>query len=164
MTRTDRASWTEFVTKRLALPKPAKRGRKPRRAIPHYRFPTKFERRREWVKEADRIWSLLVRASSRLCFKCHRRRTAHADHLVSRRYSGTRWLLVNGCPLCAGCHQLVTSDTAEHVALAIRRVGEDQWTFLNTVKYVRADPRTAVVVLTATAAGLGVTIARRRET
>lgn len=135
----------------MRFPKPAKRVPKPRRPIPrNYRIrgSAPLKRHRSLEELADRLWALIVRSTSRKCARCRWRLTAQADHLVSRRYRATRWVICNGAPLCAGCHRLVTSDTHEHVALALSLVGYQRWEQLNVAKHFgKVDPATAVVAL-----------------
>jgi 5-methylcytosine-specific restriction endonuclease McrA len=105
-------------------------------------------RHRKLEQLADALWALIVRSTSPLCVRCHIRPTAQADHLVSRRYRATRWVISNGAPLCAGCHRLVTSDTYEHVRLAVALVGAERWEQLNVAKFCgKVAPALAVVAL-----------------
>lgn len=110
--------------------------------------PEALKRHRKLEKLADGLWALIVRNRTPLCVRCRVRPVAHADHLVSRRYRATRWDLTNGAPLCAGCHRLVTSDTHEHVRLAVEYAGAERWEQLNVAKHCgKADPASAIVAL-----------------
>jgi hypothetical protein len=63
------------------------------------------------AREADRLWSLAVRKKGRCELEgCAGRGVLQAAHGFSRRYRGTRWLLINGFALCAGCHVSMTHD------------------------------------------------------
>jgi len=59
------------------------------------------------AKRADKLWSLLVRRAG-ACEICSSRNCLQGAHGFSRRYRATRWLLLNGFCLCAGCHMLMT--------------------------------------------------------
>lgn len=135
----------------LAQPKPTKRSRSRRR-----RMPAGLERFRDHVKEADKLWSLIVRSRSGLCQRCFLRLGHDAHHLVSRRYKQCRWLLDNSAYLCRGCHMLVGQDGEENRALAIKLIGAERWEQLNIAKACRAnvDPVAARVVLQTIATGM----------
>ena len=131
-------------------PRPEKRARKPKVRIPRNARIRQHSltRHSKLEKLADDLWALIVRSTTGSCARCHLRPAQQADHLVSRRYRATRWVLSNGCPLCAGCHRLVTSDTHEHVRLAVQHVGAERWEQLNLAKYIgKVDPATVVVAL-----------------
>jgi 5-methylcytosine-specific restriction endonuclease McrA len=132
------------------FPRPEKRARKPPRRIPRNARIRQHSltRHSKLEKLADDIWALIVRSTAPVCVRCKTRATAQADHLVSRRYRATRWVISNGCPLCAGCHRLVTSDTHEHVRLAVQHVGAERWEQLNIAKHCgKVDPATVIVAL-----------------
>jgi len=134
----------------IRAPKPAKRARKPKVRIPRNARIRQHSltRHSKLEKLADDLWALIVRSTTGSCARCHLRPAQQADHLVSRRYRATRWVLSNGCPLCAGCHRLVTSDTHEHVGLAVQHVGIERWEQLNIAKHCgKVDPATAIVAL-----------------
>ena len=134
----------------LRYPKPERRSPKPKQRIPRNARIRQHSltRHSKLEKLADDLWSLIVRSTSPLCVCCRMRPTAQADHLVSRRYRATRWVISNGCPLCAGCHRLVTSDTQEHVLLAVQHVGAERWGQLNLAKHCgKVDPATVIVAL-----------------
>lgn len=136
-------------------PKPRKRIR--RRAGVRSRMPAGLERFRSHVKEADKLWSLIVRSrTTGWCQRCSIGRGHDAHHLVSRLYKQTRWLLDNGAHLCRGCHMLVGRDGEENRLLAIRLIGEERWEQLQITKHCRAkvDPLAARVVLQTIATGL----------
>ena len=54
-------------------------------------------------RKADALWSSIVRRPGR-CEICGSTERIQAAHGFSRRYRGTRWLLINGFCLCSGCH------------------------------------------------------------
>lgn len=70
-------------------------------------------------KNADRLWSLVVRARDRACQRCGRlgMRNAHglpvdgleAAHIFRRGYGNTRLDERNGIALCGECHREFTN-------------------------------------------------------
>jgi hypothetical protein len=147
----------------VTLPKPERRGPRPRKPIrrgprKRNRTPEPLLRHRKLEERADRLWSFVVRHKSPVCIRCHTRPTAQADHLISRRYRATRWSTEIGAPLCAGCHQLVTADTHEHVRLAVLVLGAGRWELLNLAKTAgKCDPRMAIIALEAEVRAKGLT-------
>jgi len=134
----------------IALPKPERRGPKPRKRIPRNARirHSSLSRHAKLEKQADDLWALIIRSRAERCVRCRIRPVAQADHLVTRTHRGTRWDLRNGAPLCAGCHQRVTSDTDEHVRLAIGYLGAELWQHLNVSKHMkRIDPSLAIIAL-----------------
>ena len=110
-----------------------------------------FQRYRDVVKRADKLWSMLV-LSRGMCQRCRVKPAVHPHHLVSRRYHATRWDLVNGAALCAGCHHLVTIDSHENGLLALSLVGSALWEWLNVAKReLKTDPSLALVAMEAEA-------------
>ena len=84
------------------------------------------------VREADRLFSLLVRSVGRCEADDGRpcKGPLQCAHLFSRRYEGARWMPANAVALCAGHHVFYTHRPEEW----------DDWrrTFLaNTYEYVR---------------------------
>jgi hypothetical protein len=62
-------------------------------------------------READRLWSLVVRKKGRCEVEgCPGRGVLQAAHGFSRRYRNTRWMQINGFALCQGCHVRFTYD------------------------------------------------------
>jgi hypothetical protein len=139
----------------LRFPRPARRGRKPRRPIPRVhaggkrsRVPEPLLRHRKLEELADALWSLIVRSTSPLCVRCRRRPVTDPHHLVSRRYRALRWELDNGAPLCRACHCDVGEDGHENRLLAHDLVGPERWDAWQQYKRIgRADPSLAVVAL-----------------
>lgn len=126
-------------------PKPLKRGRRKRSRVPEA-----LARHRALEQQADRLWSLLVRAKSPRCVRCHVKPVTDPHHLVSRRYRALRWELDNGAPLCRACHCDVGEDGHENRLLAQRLVGAERWETWQQFKlYAKADPSIAVVALQA---------------
>lgn len=139
---------------RVSLPKPERRGPRPRKPIQRgprkrNRTPEPLKRHRKLEERADKLWSFLVRHKSPVCIRCCWRPTAQADHLISRRYRVTRWQTLNGAPLCAGCHRLLTSDHEMHVQVARRYMGAEVYEQCYRAAQVggKVDPALAAVAL-----------------
>ena len=137
------------------FPKPERRARKPRRPIPRVfaggkrsRVPEALRRHRALEEQADRLWSLIVRATSPLCVRCRCKPVTDPHHLVSRRYRALRWELDNGAPLCRACHCDVGEDGHENRLLAQQLVGAERWEAWQQYKRLgKVDPSIAVVML-----------------
>lgn len=91
----------EKPTKPVRPRKPICRGKGPRKKR---KSPTAVLGR-----EADRLWSLVVRKRG-FCEICAKTERLQGAHGFSRRYRGTRWLPINGFCLDAGCHVRMTHD------------------------------------------------------
>ena len=63
---------------------------------------TKKAEKQKLIKEADRLWSLVVRKGRR-CVKCNAEKI-QAHHIVSRVHKNTRWDIENGLCLGFPCH------------------------------------------------------------
>ena len=131
------------MTDRLVItqPKPERRSAKARKPLPRVhvggkrsRVPEALAKHRSWEREADRLWSRIVRSLRIMCCRCGCRPVADPHHLISRRYRQTRWLVDNGAPLCKGCHMWVQADGEENRALALRLIGAERWEQLQTAK------------------------------
>lgn len=74
-----------------------------RRARPRKRSKGK---RASLGRQADALWSMLVKRPGRCCVEECSTPTdrLQAAHGISRRYRNTRWLLINGFPLCCRHH------------------------------------------------------------
>ena len=65
---------------------------------------TKKAEKQKLIKEADRLWSLVIRQKyNNICCKCGNRGTS-AHHIVSRTHKNTRWDIENGLCLGFPCH------------------------------------------------------------
>lgn len=136
----------------IRLPKPEKRSRKPRSPIRRRfarRQPAALAEHRQLEKEADRIWSVIIRAQAPRCQRCNLRPVHDAHHMISRSYRQTRWILSVGAALCRNCHRIVGMDGEENRLLAVRLIGVERWEQLNIAKHCRAkiDPKIAAIVL-----------------
>ncbi len=59
----------------------------------------------KWCKKTDPLWSEIVRLKNHgRCIVCHKP-AAQAHHLIPRSHKAHRHSLMNGVPLCAGCHE-----------------------------------------------------------
>jgi hypothetical protein len=78
---------------------------------------------------ADQLWSMAVRARDGICRgaavfpKIQCVGELQADHLISRTYRSTRWLVDVGAALCLAHHMYVTEHPLEHVDLAVLLMG-----------------------------------------
>lgn len=97
--------------RRLKYPKPERAAKEPPARIARQTRPRKQRRgkRPSLAREADRLWSLIVKKCGR-CEDCGRTDFLQAAHGFSRRYRGTRWLPINGFCLCRRCHMRWTHD------------------------------------------------------
>lgn len=71
------------------------------------RTPARRKKRMSLSKQADALWSKLVKLPG-ACEICTLPSRLQAAHGFSRRYRGTRWLPINGFCLCAGDHLTMT--------------------------------------------------------
>jgi hypothetical protein len=80
---------------------------------------------------ADQLWSMAVRARDKSCQAMFFLPNSpcvgalQADHLISRTYRSTRWLIDVGAALCLGHHMYVTEHPLEHVELAVALMGQE---------------------------------------
>jgi hypothetical protein len=59
-------------------------------------------------RKADKLWSKII-LSRGYCEKCGKSNDQlHPHHVIGRRNLSTRWCLVNGICLFAGCHTMST--------------------------------------------------------
>lgn len=101
-------------TKRAKAPKPPRRGALPKRG----RRP---RQRRSGLlaaleREADRLFSLIVRSRSLWCERCRVRRATDTAHVFTRRYAAVRHAEENAFGLCRECHQLLGSANTKTVS------------------------------------------------
>ena len=59
--------------------------------------------RRKLVAELDRVFSLYIRAKSKVCVFCGKP-TEHWFHIITRAKYAVRWDESNAVPSCAGCN------------------------------------------------------------
>lgn len=115
------------------LPKPEKRGPKPRKPIRRTkpRRPARMAGLFLWrqrQKLCDDLFSLYVRIrDGNKCRLCESTFRVQCMHLISRRYFGCRHLPENGWAGCARCHRRYTSDPLGWDALCEAAVGPVEW-------------------------------------
>lgn len=103
--------------------KPEKRGPKPRKRIAVRSVPKRSVKPRKkrkgkrasLARECDRLWSLIVKHGGK-CDECMTGEHLQAAHGISRRYRATRWLPINGFPLCRSHHVFFTHRPLEWTA------------------------------------------------
>lgn len=98
-------------------------------------------KRKYWIKKIDKLVSLIVR--ERAGWKCERcgtqytppTKALHCSHYFSRRHIGTRFVTLNLCALCYGCHKRWEGmKQDEYKEFMIERIGEDALKMLEDVK------------------------------
>lgn len=73
-------------------------------------------------KEADRLFSLAVRAVGR-CQRCGATDGLQCSHFISRRYLGTRYDFRNAECLCLRCHKFLTERPLEAAERSVSVLG-----------------------------------------
>ena len=96
-------------------------------------------------READRLWSLLVKRPGR-CECCNATAFLQAAHGFSRRYRGTRWLPINGFCLCRGCHYRFGLDPLGWTAWLKNRWGVSVYEELERLARATAKPDHKAIV------------------
>ena len=67
----------------------------------------KKSKRKTCKREADRLWSLIIRRKNNSCCEiCGRPNANNPHHVIGRVNYILRWDIRNGCLLCQGCHIL----------------------------------------------------------
>lgn len=133
----------------MKFPKPTKKGR----------VPDGLARYRAFVKEADKLWSLIIKSmNAGRCVRCGKP-AVDPMHLVSRTYHQTRWdfWTPNGAPGCRGCHRLCGVDQHEHILMVEKWIGREKWEELNIRKHTKGKIDQAAILL-----ALHTEVARRR--
>lgn len=121
------------------LPKPARRGPKPRKPIKRTSRPRPQRKSASAAMErkADRLLRIIVSARSVFCERDCGALATEVHHLRSRRFRSTRWL-PHGCAhLCHFCHELVQHSPTLNEALGRRLVGDHSWELLVKLSRVR---------------------------
>jgi hypothetical protein len=99
------------------IPKPAKRGKKPKRPI------RRKAKRKAKLHDADKLFSQYIRGRDGwACVRCLSPYSPQCAHLVSRRYRATRWVPENATTLCQKCHMRFT-----HNPIAFEDWCEERW-------------------------------------
>lgn len=116
-----------------AIPKPPRRGPKPRRPIPRRRLRGRrranpFAAHRKLKKLVDDTFALVVRVrDSNRCRLCNANSDTQCAHLISRRYEQCRVSLDNAWCLCRRCHARWTHDPLGWDELMERAFGPVEW-------------------------------------
>lgn len=131
---------------RLRFPKPTRRASQPSRLARKNR-PRKNRKgkRPSLAREADRLWSLIVKRPGR-CEACGATTFLQAAHGFSRRYRGTRWLPINGFCLCRKCHMKWTHDPLGWTAWLKERWGVEVYEELERLARAVAKPDHKAIV------------------
>jgi hypothetical protein len=78
-------------------------------------------------KEADRLFSLYIRARDRNCQACPEWTNLQAAHIIRRRYFAIRWDPSNAVALCVACHKRYTEDELAWQDWVDERFGNDAY-------------------------------------
>lgn len=62
------------------------------------------KKRQNYMKQADAVFSRIVRARDRHCLACGSSDRLQCAHIISRSYKATRCDLRNAVALCVSCH------------------------------------------------------------
>lgn len=116
----------------LALPKPPRRGPKPRRPIRRGKGINPFKRYGKLLALCDDTFSLYIRLRDRNCCRLcgddgQRGAATQCAHLISRRYHGRRWSSENAWCLCSRCHDRWTHDPLGWDDLMEASLGVVEW-------------------------------------
>jgi len=121
------------------------RSRKPisRKSRPRTRRKGK---RASLAREADRLWSLIVRRRGTCEMDGTHAGPLQGAHGFSRRYRGTRWLLINGVALCAKHHVVMTHDPLAWTAWLKTAWGDLVYEELERIARMVSTPDHAAIV------------------
>jgi 5-methylcytosine-specific restriction endonuclease McrA len=97
-------------------------------------------------KEADRLFSLYIRARDRGCRMCTDRTNLQCAHLISRRYFAVRWEPENAVALCVGHHKQFTEDPLGWDDWCEGHLGSVGWTRLKLLARMGGMPDLAYVI------------------
>ncbi len=129
----------------LALHKPEKRAKAMRRPIarraPIARASRPRARRAGTLaaqkRECDRLFSLIVRARTKLCERCHKAKPLDCAHVVGRSNQGLRHDFLNACALCRDCHKYLGSASLTKPSrmrtFYCRKYGMEAWLVLRAL-------------------------------
>lgn len=115
----------------MMLPKPPKRGPKPRKRIPRVHAGGKRCRVSAHARalhlleeQADDLWREVTRRlGPEMCQRCGQNRATESHHLASRGHHVLRWNPSNCARVCAPCHEIVTHSKEQNERLAYRVLG-----------------------------------------
>lgn len=84
--------------------------------------------------EADRLFSLVIRARDGKCRRCLRSDVAlQCHHLIPRVYRKVRYEPDNAAALCYGCHKFLTHRPLENDDFVIELIGEKRYLELREI-------------------------------
>jgi len=152
----------------LALPKPARRGPKPRKPIARSSAPRRSAERLPRVTQTERgkeearlngLFSRVIRLRDEVCqirLRCtpaFERYSQDAAHLFPKgSHPRLRWDLRNAAGACRDCHTFIDSHKAEREAFIKSRLNVQDWEDLMRIHLSGPSPDRAEVRATLTAA------------
>lgn len=128
-------------SQQLIRRKPANRGK---------RTAARRKKRISLSKQADALWSKLVKLPGR-CYSCASTERLQAAHGFSRRYRGTRWLPINGFPLCSMEHMYWTHRPLEFDEWLRIQWGQPVYDELRALALKKATPDFPAIIAALTA-------------
>lgn len=147
-----------------AIPKPPKRGPRPKRPISRGKRPRRVRKtsRAKLVREADALWAQIVKRAGVCDFSAQGLFPTEypheclgplqAMHGISRRYYPTRWLPMNGFAGCARVHLGYSMHPQEWDRFLVKAWGfavwEELWTTVES-RLGKVDVRAALDALKA---------------
>lgn len=78
-------------------------------------------------READRLFSLWIRARDGRCQRCGTTRDLDCSHHITRERLAVRYSPDNACAHCRGCHVFLTHHGALHVEWIIGHIGAEAY-------------------------------------
>src|SRR3990167_389776 len=90
------------------------------------KLPKKLKSKKPTKKEADKLFSLLIRKRGK-CERCNSKFNLQCAHIISRRYFSTRFDIENAIPLCQRCHFFYTYHPIEWENWIINRIGNKRF-------------------------------------
>ena len=147
-----------------ALPKPARRGPKPRKPIARCSAPRRSAKRLPRVTQTERgkeearlngLFSRVIRLRDEVCqiqMSCYRRATDAAHLFPKGSHPRLRWDLRNAAGACRDCHTFIDSHKAGREAFITSRLNVHDWEDLMRIHLSGPSPDRAEVRATLTAA------------
>ena len=77
----------------------------------------------KWKKEADRVFSLWIRAREKACVTCGNKNNLQAGHFESRSFNQLRYSEINVHTQCVGCNMFKSGNMAEYARFMIKKYG-----------------------------------------
>lgn len=125
------------------IPKPPKRGPKPRKPIARTSRPAKV---RHTVRGAEKaslnaLWSTVVMATSPVCRLCLYKKATDPAHLWPKSTApAIRHHPKNGVPLCRACHTYMDSHAGHRKLLRLALIGDVWANVLERMSLLPRDP------------------------